>query len=155
MAGDAYITGLTLLGRRELSEAQMRTRLARRKFSDDDIDGAVARLISERALDDRRVALACARTETSIRHRGRMRVIRQIEALGIDRDLAREAVAEVFGDIDERALLERALARKLRHGDALDDVKVVQRVQRYLMAQGFEPSRIRAIIEERTRKRLR
>lgn len=149
MADDAYVAGLTLLGRRELSESQLRTRLARRQYTDDEIDGAVRRLFEERALDDRRVALACARTETSVRHRGRLRVVRQIESLGIARDIAREAVSEVFGDIDEPALLERALDRKLRHGDDLADRKTVDRVYRYLIAQGFEPSRIRAIISER------
>jgi regulatory protein len=152
LAGDAYIAGLTLLARRELSEAQLRTRLTRRKFSDDDIDDAIARLKTDRALDDRRVARACARTETGIKHRGRLRVVRQIESLGIDREIAREAVAEVFGDIDEPALLERALDRKLRHGDDLTDRKIVERIQRYLLAQGFEGSRIRAIIDDRRSK---
>ena len=50
----AYVAGLTLLARRELAEAQLRTRLARRKFDEEDIDAAVARLRRERAVDDRR-----------------------------------------------------------------------------------------------------
>ena len=57
----AYVAGLKMLARRELSEAQLRLRLARRAFAPADIDDAVQRLRRERALDDRRVALACAR----------------------------------------------------------------------------------------------
>ena len=58
-ADRAYIVGLTLLSRRELAEAQLRTRLLKRKFDQDDIDAAVARLRNERALDDRRGPRRC------------------------------------------------------------------------------------------------
>src|ERR1044072_10015859 len=39
----AYVAGLTLLSRRELAEAQLRERLARRKFEADDVDEGSAR----------------------------------------------------------------------------------------------------------------
>jgi regulatory protein len=150
-ADRAYVAGLTLLARRELAEAQVRTRLAKRKFDEDDIDAAVARLRSERAIDDRRTALACARTEVRIRHRGRGRVLRQIEALGIARDIARDAVAEVFAEIDETALLEQALDRRLRHGMSLSDPAVFRRVHRYLLGQGFEPGRVMTLLRQRAK----
>src|SRR5258708_3323866 len=41
-----------MLGRRELSEKQIRDRLKRKQYSEDDIDGAVARLREEHAIDD-------------------------------------------------------------------------------------------------------
>jgi len=148
-ADRAYVAGLTLLARRELAEAQVRTRLARRKFDEDDIDAAVARLRSERAIDDRRTAVACARTEVRIRHRGRARVVRQVETLGIARDVARDAVAEVFAEIDETALLEEALDRRLRHGMSLSDPAVFRRVHRYLLGQGFEPGPVMTLLRRR------
>jgi regulatory protein len=151
-ADRAYVAGLTLLARRELAEAQLRTRLARRKFDEEDIDAAVARLRRERALDDRRTALACAQTEVRLKHRGRARVARQIEALGIARDVAREAVAEVFADIDETALLEQALARRLRGGSELRDPAVFRRVHRYLLGQGFDPGRVAALLRSRAKR---
>ena len=148
-ADRAYIAGLTLLSRRELAEAQLRTRLLKRKFDEDDIDAAVARLRKERALDDRRTALACARTQVRLKNRGRARVVRQVEALGIARDIARDAVAEVFGEIDESALLEQALDRRVRHSMSLKDPKVFQRVHRYLLVQGFDPSSVTALLRRR------
>ena len=150
-ADRAYVAGLTLLARRELAEAQVRTRLAKRKFDQDDIDAAVARLRSERAIDDRRTALACARTEVRIRHRGRARVVRQIEALGIARDIARCAAAEVFAEIDEPALLEQALDRRLRHGMSLSDPAVFRSLYRYLLGQGFEPGRVITLLRQRAK----
>jgi len=146
---DAYVTALRLLARRELSEAQVRTRLARREFASDEIDAAVARLQEERALDDRRTALACARTEAHVKRHGRRRALRTVEALGIDRELARAAVAEVFGDLDEDALITQALERKLRHGAAIEDAAVARRVHRYLLAQGFDAGRVHAAIRSR------
>ena len=145
----AYVAGLTLLARRELAEAQLRRRLARRKFDQEDIDGAVVRLRLEGALDDRRTALACARTEVRLRHHGRARVLRHIEALGIARDVAREAVAEVFTDLDENELLEQALDRRLRRGVDLSDPVIVRRVHRYLVGQGFDPSAVTGLLRRR------
>ena len=150
-ADRAYVTALGLLARRELAEAQVRTRLARRKFEDDEIDAAITRLRGERALDDRRTALASARTQVRLKHRGRARVVRQIEALGINRDIAREAVAEVFAELDENALLEQALDRRLRHGLSLSDPAVFRRVHRYLLGQGFDSGRVTALLRLRAR----
>jgi len=138
-----------MLARRELCEAQVRTRLARRQFDPDEIEAAIARLQSERALDDRRTALACARTEANVKRHGRLRALRQIETLGIARDLARAAVAEVFGDLDEDQLIEQALSRRLRDGVSLEEATAVRRVHRYLLAQGFDAARVHAAIRSR------
>jgi regulatory protein len=151
-ADRAYVAGLTLLARRELAEAQLRERLARRKFEADEIDAAVTRLRRERAIDDRRTALACARTEMRVKHRGRARVVRQIEALGIARDVAREAVAEVFAEVDETELLQQALDRRLRHGMDVSDPAVFRRVHRYLLGQGFDAGRVTALLRGRAKK---
>jgi regulatory protein len=151
LATSAHLAGLQLLARRELSEAQIRQRLARRGHLPDDIDTAVARLREERALDDRRVAMAIARTETRVRGRGRLRVKRQIEAAGISGTLAQEAVDEVFADLDPDALLTAALERRLRGRAQIADDREFQRLFRYLAAQGFESDRIVAVLRSRRR----
>src|SRR5438067_2483232 len=110
----AYVAALRMLARRDLSEAQVRERLGRRQYPDAEIESAVVRLREERALDDERVAAAIARTQTSIKRRGESRVRRQIEQAGIPSDTARRAARTVFESIDADALLERALARRLR-----------------------------------------
>lgn len=145
---DAYLTALTMLGSRELSEAQIRTRLVRRKFEEGDIDEAIGRLLKDGTLNDRRVALAAARLESSIRHRGRARVLQKIRQLGIDSSTAESAVTEVFAEVDEGAILDRALERRLRGQTPKSlDEKGRARIVRGLVAQGFS---IEAIL-----KRLR
>jgi regulatory protein len=135
---DAYIAALTLLSARELSETQLRARLTRRKLEPDDINSALARLKEDGTLNDRRVARAIARMESEIKHRGRARVIQKIRQAGIDGDTAEDAVREVFEDVDENALLDRALERRLRGRTRRElDEKQRARIVRALMAQGF------------------
>jgi regulatory protein len=145
---DAYVTALRLLARRELSEAQVRTRLARREFAPDEIDTAVVRLQGERALDDRRTALACARTEAHVKRHGRLRAVRTVEALGIDRELARTAVAEAFREVDENVVIQQVLERRLRYGASLDDPATLRRVHRYLLAQGFDAGTVNVALRK-------
>ena len=147
---NAYITGLSWLSRRELSEAQVRTRLERRDFEAGEIDAAIARLRQERALDDNRTAIACARNEALVKRHGRLRALRQLDGLGIARDVAGAAVAEVFGDLDEDLLIRQALDRRLRHGQSLQDPATSRRLHRYLLAQGFDATRVYAAIKHRT-----
>jgi regulatory protein len=135
---DAYITALTMLSARELSEAQLRTRLKRRELDAGEIEEAITRLKADRTLNDRRVATAIARMESAIKHRGRSRVLQKIRQAGIDDDTAQDAVREVFEEVDEEAMLDQAFARRLR-GKApreLDD-KGRAKVIRGLVAQGF------------------
>jgi len=135
---DAFTTALTWLSARELSESQIRTRLRRREFPPDDIDSAISRLKSDGTINDTRVAMALGRMESSIRQRGRARVIQKIRQAGIDDDTAQAAVDKVFEDVNEDDLLDRALQRRLR-GKApaeLDD-KGKARIVRGLVAQGF------------------
>jgi regulatory protein len=135
---DAYIVALTMLSRRELSEAQVRTRLARKEFEDDAIEAAVERLRQDGTINDRRVALAAARIESTIRHRGRSRVLQKLRTLGIAGEVAESAVNEVFEEVDEGALLDRAFARRLRGQDPKDlDQNARARIVRGLAAQGF------------------
>ncbi|HXI27531.1 MAG TPA: RecX family transcriptional regulator, partial [Vicinamibacterales bacterium] len=101
----AYLDGVKMLARRELSELQVRQRLARKGHEREAIDEAVARLRDERAIDDARVAEAIARTETSVRRRGKLRVRMQIQRAGISNATAKQAVDQVFEAIDDDALL--------------------------------------------------
>jgi regulatory protein len=133
-----------MLARRELSEAQVRQRLSRRGESQPSIDEAVARLKAERSIDDERVAGAIARTQTSVRGRGKRRVLQQIEAAGIAKSVAARAVDEAFHDIDADALLSASLSKRLRGRERIADDREFQRLYRYLLTQGFDTDRILA-----------
>ena len=148
----AYLDGLKLLARRELSEAQVRQRLARKEHDPGEIDRAIDRLREERAIDDARVAEANARTETAVRRRGKLRVRLQIQRAGIDKDTAKRAVDGVFEAIDDDALIEASLGKRLRGRDTIADDREFQRLYRYLVGQGFESDRILKALSPRRRR---
>jgi regulatory protein len=138
LGSDAFTLALVMLSSRELSESQIRTRLKRRECDPDDIEAAITRLKADRTINDRRVALALARMESAIKHRGRSRVLQRIRQAGIADDTAEDAVREVFEEVDENALLDRAFERRLRGKQPKElDEKGRARIIRGLVAQGF------------------
>ena len=77
--------------------------------------------------------------ESAIKHRGRARVMQKIRQAGIASDIAEDAVREVFEDVDESALLDRALERRLRGKtpSELDEKGRARSVAQASIAQGF------------------
>jgi regulatory protein len=149
----AYLDALKMLARRELSEAQVRQRLARRQYPAAEIDAVLDQLREERALDDSRVAEAIARTQTAVKGRGELRVRRQIESAGISPATARRVAREVFADLDPDELLERSLLKRLRGRSVIADDAEFRRLHRYLIGQGFEPERVLSALDRHKRRR--
>lgn len=133
---DPYTFSLAALGRRELTERQLRSRLARRGCAAEAIDAAMARLRQERLLDDARAAQAFARTEARVKRRGPLRIQRTLETMGIDRETARSATAAGFEDQSVAAALDAALSRRLR--GPIADAPHARRLVAYLVRQGFD-----------------
>ena len=138
-----------MLARRELSVSQLRSRLIDREHVSNDIEIAIEKLLETGALDDRRVARAYARTAATVKGRGRLRVQQELHAMGIARDIAAEVLAETFADTDERALIAKAIQKKLRGaGGPPRKLSTPERARLYqfLMRQGFTPAGISAAL---------
>ena len=135
-----------MLASRELSVEGVRVRLHDRGYPPDEIASAIERLIESGALDDGRVARAFARTAATVKHRGRLRVMRELLQMGIDSGVASEALGEVYGELDERALIDDALRRKLRGRTRLNDQQEHARIYQFLMRQGFSPAGVTAAL---------
>ena len=144
----AYTDALHLLARRELTEKELRDRLLDRDHPRDEIDRVITHLLESKALDDGRVARAYARTAAGVKGRGRLRVMRELNVMGIARETATEAVTEVFADVDERALITKALHKKMRGKSRIRDAREHARLYQYLMRQGFTPARIVAALRK-------
>jgi len=142
----AYLDGLRLLARRELSVKELRDRLLDREHPSEEIDRAIEHLLETQALDDVRVARAYARTASKVKGRGRLRVMRELNAMGIAKETASEAVADVFADLDERSLIAKALQKKMRGRPRIANAAEHARLYQYLMRQGFTPAGIVAAL---------
>jgi regulatory protein len=142
------VDGLRLLGRRELSVKQLRERLLDRDHSPEDADRAIALLLENRALDDARVAAAYVRTALGVKGRGRLRIRRELQEMGIDAEVAGAALADAFGNVDERSLVKKA--KKLR-GKKMETAADYARVFQFLMRQGYSPATVTAVLRESRR----
>ena len=146
MPDSAYTTALKMLGRRELTERQVRQRLGRRGYDEDAIDAAIARLTQNGSINDERAARAMAHAETSIKKRGKLRVKQRLQAAGIAPSVAQQAIQDTFDNIDADALLASALQKRLRGRERIADDREFQRLYRYLVGQGFEPDRVLTLL---------
>jgi regulatory protein len=142
----AHAAALRLLAGREMSSARVRERLRARGFSDEAIDGTVERLTRAGILDDRRAAQAAARTLVSIRHRGRHRVGRELERLGFTKEMAQDVTEAVLADADERAVLDKVVASKLRGRRSIPDAAAYRRLSAALLRRGFPGDLIRSAL---------
>ncbi len=137
----AIDAGLRLLAARSHSRHEIRRKLGRRGYTEEDVAGAVARLVELGYLDDRVFA------EGHVRRRsgslGPLALSAELAARGVDRAAADEAMASLSGDAQLAAairLVERLGRRKSFPGyrELLDSVgpKLVRR--------GFSPGMVRA-----------
>jgi regulatory protein len=138
-----------MLARRELSEAQVRQRLSRREYDPESIEAAIERLKANRSIDDVRAAGAIARTETTLRRRGRRRVEQQLAAAGVAPAIAQRAVEEAFEHIDADALLAAALEKRLSGRPVVSNPREFARLYRQLTRQGFESDRVLTLLRAR------
>jgi regulatory protein len=149
----AYLLALRWLSARELSEGQVRSRLKERGYTDVGIVPAIARLLENRTIDDRRTAGAVARTEARVRRHGPHRVMSKLIAMQIDRDLAKDVIREVFGDEDEDELLEAALERRIRgKPERLRDPNERRKLLAYLIRQGFSMGAASSILRKKSKQ---
>jgi SOS response regulatory protein OraA/RecX len=138
-----------MLASRDLSETQLRQRLARRGHDGEAIASTIARLMAAGALDDARAAGAIARIEAMIRRRGRLRVRQRLAAAGIAPDLAERVLDDVFDQVDADAMVLAALEKRLAGRAAIADTREFGRLYRYLVGQGFEAGRVLRLLRLR------
>ena len=137
-----------MLARRELTEKELRDRLIEHDHPREEIDRVVSHLLESKALDDARVARAYARTAADVKGRGRLRVMRELHQMGVARETATDAIAEVFADVDERTLIAKALRKKMRGKARISDAAEHARLYQFLMRQGFTPAGIVAALRK-------
>ena len=142
--GGCHDAALRLLAGRDLTTAQLRGRLLRRGLPADEVGRTLDRLTRAGLLDDARTAAAHARRAVHVKLRGRNRARRELEALGIDPETADRALATVFDEVDEAAVLERAIARRTE--GPIRTRAELRRLHGALVRQGFAPDEVAAAL---------
>jgi regulatory protein len=110
---DAFAIALRLLSGRPHGELELRRKLSRRGCPPEEVERALARARGLGYIDD--AALARAVAARRVRTRGPALIAAELAAKGIQREVAREAVAGVRRD-DLVAAASRLAARGVRSG---------------------------------------
>ena len=138
-----YDYAVAALARRSLTAAELRKRLERRAAGPEDVDEVLGRLSEVGYLDDARLAESYARFRRDYEGLGRLRVLRDLERRGVEREVAEQSVSQTFRGTDERELV-RAQIRKRLGGRAgpVTDRKQLAALFRALVRAGFSSARI-------------
>ncbi len=166
----AWSAAIALIARRDLSEGEVRERLARREYPEADIDAAIERLSSRGYLDDARLAIEVARIRARRGGYGPARIRLDLRRRRFGGASIGAALSAAFPEGEEDRAAARALARFARReapperplpdpdgawSDRPDPVRKWQQRQfRRLVNRGFSPTAARkALFESRTAER--
>ena len=132
------------LGRRALTEAELRRKLVARAALPEYVDEALGRVRDLGYLDDARTAESHAYTRKELNVLGRRRVLAELRRRGVDPETAERTVDETYSGVDEVELIREHLRRKLgrRLEEKIHDPKAVQRLYASLARAGFSSGRI-------------
>ena len=148
-----YAAALRILGHRFNSVAELRLKLRAKKFEAEVIDQTIEKLRGEKWLDDERFAGAFVRTR-QMKKIGPRRITRELAAAGVDRDVARQAVAQNADEERDREALvalyqkrSRLLIR--RHGpEFLETAEGRKKLAAYLLNQGYDAALVQSVVKE-------
>jgi regulatory protein len=139
----AHEAALRLLAYRPRSEAEIRQRLARRGLPPPVIQETIARLRDQGLLSDAAFARFWVETRDQTSPRGRRLLWQELSAKGIEREVARQAIAPVA---EEDAAL-RAAQKKTRHLQGQDYAVFRRRLGDFLLRRGFTYPTVHTIVE--------
>lgn len=129
---------LNILAARPRSEAQLRERLLAKEWADAElVDECIARLKELGYLDDKRFAESYANYRMTAKPVGRQRLARELAMKKVARQTIDRALDEAFEETSEEALIDRALAKRLRAHGRPADRQSAKRLFDHLMRLGF------------------
>lgn len=146
----ARTVALRMLGYRALPGREIARRLSRKGHARDVADGVVEALRGEGLVNDAEFARHYTRTRASARRLGPARIQADLRRLGVDEQVAAEAIRETLEreHIEPGQLLHEAAARKLREMAGLDRTAQRRRLKAFLLRRGFSSGDVVAVLRE-------
>jgi len=145
VALQTYDRALNLLAFQARSARDLRRRLLQKGELEAHVDAAIERLTANGLLDDSAYARQLARSKVVGQGASRRRVQQEMFKRGVAREVADEAIAEVFEDegVDEGELVEQVARKKARALTKLDPDTRRRRLYAFLARRGYESDAIR------------
>jgi len=140
----AHEYALNFLSYRPRSVAEVRKRMAERKYSEQTIEQVIERLIAAGLLDD----LSFARFWVANREQSAPRGKRALQYELRQKGVAKTAISEAITEIDEDDAAYRAALPVARRNARLDERMFIKRVGDFLMRRGFDYSTVRDVAKQ-------
>jgi regulatory protein len=145
---DLYAAALRALMRRAHSTFELRIYLERHAPEPASARRILDRLKEEKLIDDERYALDFARSRASGRRQGGRRIAMELRKRGVPDRHIDAAIAQVFADLDEAAIVRKVIERRTRSARGPADQRSFDRkkfasLYRTLLRAGFDPGVIR------------
>jgi len=145
-----YEYAIGALGRRMRTVAEikrlMRNRLNQQTNQEQLVEAVVARLKSQRYLNDTSYAESYARFRKENEKFGRMRVVQDLKVKGVHGDIIESTVSAAYSDVNEEQLAREFLRRKRLAKPA--NQKGAARIFRTLVRAGFASKTIFRILKK-------
>ena len=133
----AFQRAVKLLAAKPRSIAELRERLSEKCSNKAVVETVIARLREYGYLDDERYALGYAASKVRQQPIGRRRLEQSLALKKVDRAIADEALDQVFAEIPEEELLDRALQKRLRLRGRPKTRAEAKSLFDHLLRQGF------------------
>jgi regulatory protein len=150
-----YSCALDMLTRAPRSVRDLRRRLLLKGEPETDVDATIERLVASGLLNDEAYARAFVRSKVSSQGFSRRRLQQELSKRGVARNVADEAIAEVFDDeaVDESANIDRVGSKKLNTLRDLDEEIQRRRLFSYLARRGYDVDDVRAAVRRLVERR--
>jgi len=139
----AYLAALRLLNARDYTVARLAEKLGGKGMTAEDVEEAIARLVREGWVNDRRYAERFAESALASGRYYGTRLRQEMRRRGLPPDLVAEVLGELLGGRDETEEVRQMIARRFSgfsFSDATDRDK--RRIVGYLQRRGFSLSAI-------------
>ena len=144
----AHRAALRALARRAHARFDLRRRLLQRQHPAAAVDGALDRLTAVGLLDDLRFAIDYAAAKAR-RGRGPARLVRDLQAQGIERRVAEDAVRSSLASegVDPADAVRALAAKRARQLAGLPPAVRKRRLVAFLARRGFGGAEVRTLVE--------
>lgn len=142
-----YAAAIRLLGGRDHSAHEIRTKLAMRGYEDEEIEETVEKLKADGYVDDTKFAAQVARSHATLGRRG---LANQMRKRGIAEEHWQELVDAIDTDEERRRALQLSY-KSIKPADTnrLDREVWQRRLAGYLQRRGFGFDTVMSVIKER------
>jgi len=127
---------LRYLGFRSRSEAEVRHYLQQRGFSTTALEVAIRRLLSLNYLNDDVFARNWALSRAQSHGYGPIKIDQELRTKGIALPVIRDALREIFDQVDETAQARRLLTKHFK-GERLSEIRIARRAAALLQRRGY------------------